>query len=83
MVGLKTVTFAKISPKMVNPRDLAGNAEEEEEYRSSSEGSWNSFVLFCFCFVFFVCVCVCFCWGFFCLFVLVWFFVIHFDWVEA
>ena len=41
MVGLKTVTFAngwienghicKISPKMVNPRDIAGNAEEEEE----------------------------------------------------
>ena len=31
MVGLrKTVTFAKISPKMVNPRDIAGSAEEEE-----------------------------------------------------
>ena len=29
----KTVTYTKISPKMVNPRDLAGepNAEEEEE----------------------------------------------------
>ena len=26
----KTVTYAKISPKMVNPRDRAGNAEEEE-----------------------------------------------------
>ena len=25
------VTHAKISPKMVNPRDLAGNAPEEEE----------------------------------------------------
>ena len=24
------VTYANISPKMVNPRDLAGNAEEEE-----------------------------------------------------
>ena len=23
-------TYAKISPKMVNPRDIAGNAEEEE-----------------------------------------------------
>ena len=27
----KTVTYAKISPKMMNPRDMAGNAEEEEE----------------------------------------------------
>ena len=27
----KTVTYAKISPKLVNPRDIAGNAEEEEE----------------------------------------------------
>ena len=27
----KTVTYAKIAPKMVNPRDLAGIAEEEEE----------------------------------------------------
>ena len=26
-----TFTYTKISPKMVNPRDLAGNAEEEEE----------------------------------------------------
>ena len=24
------VTYAKISPKMVNPRDIAGNAKEEE-----------------------------------------------------
>ena len=31
MVGLKTVTYAKISPKLVNPRDIAGKAEEEEE----------------------------------------------------
>ena len=23
------VTYAKISPKLVNPRDIAGNAEEE------------------------------------------------------
>ena len=29
MVGFKTVTYAKISPKMVNPRDIAENAEEE------------------------------------------------------
>ena len=27
----KTVKYAKISPKMVNSRDIAGNAEEEEE----------------------------------------------------
>ena len=32
MVGLKMVTYAKISPKVVNPRDIAGNTEEEEEY---------------------------------------------------
>ena len=25
------VTYAKISPKVVKPRDLAGNAEEEDE----------------------------------------------------
>ena len=25
------VTYPKTSPKMVNPRDLAGNAEEEKE----------------------------------------------------
>ena len=33
MVGLKKkkVTYASISPKTVNPKDLAGNAEEEEE----------------------------------------------------
>ena len=30
MVGLKMVTCAKISPKMMNPRDIAGNTEEEE-----------------------------------------------------
>ena len=28
----KKVAYAKISPKMVNPRGLAGNAEEEEEF---------------------------------------------------
>ena len=27
----KTVTYAKISPKMVNVRDIAVNAEDEEE----------------------------------------------------
>ena len=27
----KTVTNAKISPKMVSPRDIAGNEEEEKE----------------------------------------------------
>ena len=31
MVGLKMVTYAKISPEMVNPRDLAGENTEEEE----------------------------------------------------
>ena len=31
MVALKTVTYAKISPKTVNPGDIAGNAEEDEE----------------------------------------------------
>ena len=31
MFGLKTNTYAKISPEMENPRDIAGNAEEEEE----------------------------------------------------
>ena len=31
MVGLKTDTYAKIFPKVLNPKDLAGNAEEEEE----------------------------------------------------
>ena len=30
MVGLKAVTHANISPKLVNPRDKAGNAEEED-----------------------------------------------------
>ena len=30
VVGLKMVTYAKLSPKMVNPTDIAGNAEEEE-----------------------------------------------------
>ena len=28
-LDLKPVTYAKISPKMVNPRDIAGNGEEE------------------------------------------------------
>ena len=31
MVGLKKKTYTKISPRMVNPWDIAGNAEEEEE----------------------------------------------------
>ena len=32
MVGLKKpVTYAKISPLIVNPTDIAGNTEEEEE----------------------------------------------------
>ena len=30
----KTVTYAKISPQMVNPRDIGGKAEVEESGRS-------------------------------------------------
>ena len=38
MVGLlETVTYAKISPKNVNPRDVAGNAEEEKEEEEEEE----------------------------------------------
>ena len=29
MVGIKTVSCAKISPQMVKPRDIAGDEEEE------------------------------------------------------
>ena len=29
MVGLETVTYTQILPKMVNPRDIGGNAEED------------------------------------------------------
>ena len=32
----KTVTFPKISPLMVNPRDIAGNTEEEEDKRNQA-----------------------------------------------
>ena len=38
MVILKTVTYAKISPKMVNPREVAGNAEEEEVWSLCKAG---------------------------------------------
>ena len=31
----KMATYAKISPKVVNPRDIAGNAKEEEEISHS------------------------------------------------
>ena len=31
MVGIKMVTYAKISPKMVNPRDTAGETQEKKE----------------------------------------------------
>ena len=31
MAGLKMVTYIKISPKMVNPRDTVGNMEGDEE----------------------------------------------------
>ena len=30
LASKKRVTYAKISPKMVNPTDIAGNTEEEE-----------------------------------------------------
>ena len=36
MVGLKTVTYAKISPKVVNPRDLAGERRRKRRRRSRS-----------------------------------------------
>ena len=39
MAGLKTVTYAKISPKTVNPRDIAGNAEEEEEEEEAQKAN--------------------------------------------
>ena len=40
MVGLKKkkVTYAKISQKMVNPRDLAGNVEDKEEDLTEDSG---------------------------------------------
>ena len=43
MVGLKImVTFAKISLKIVNPRDIAGNVEKEGEYsaQTNDSSSW-------------------------------------------
>ena len=30
MVGLERVTYPKISPEMLNPRDIGGEHEEEE-----------------------------------------------------
>ena len=33
----KRVTYAKISPKIVNPRAIAGNTEEEEEEEKEEE----------------------------------------------
>ena len=53
MAGLKkkfkrggggAVTYAKISPKMVNPRDVVGKAgEEEEEEKDEEEEEANHF----------------------------------------
>ena len=40
MAGLKTVTYAKISPKMVNPRDTARDIEEEEEEAEEEEDTF-------------------------------------------
>ena len=36
-MGEQTVTYAKTSPKMVNPRHIVDNAEEEEELTSEEE----------------------------------------------
>ena len=36
MVGLKTVTYAYISPKMVNPRDIAGECRRRRRRRKPS-----------------------------------------------
>ena len=60
MVGLKkTVTYTKISPKLVNPRDLAGNAEEVhmgfcksvEKLRSEKSSARKESKIFQNCFV--------------------------------
>ena len=34
MVGLETVTYAKISPKVVNPRDIAGEPRRRRRRRN-------------------------------------------------
>ena len=48
MVGLKTATCVKISPKMVNLRDIAGNAEKEEETRQINLiRQWPQHLPFC------------------------------------
>ena len=39
MVGLKTIPYAKISQKMVKPRDIAGSTEEEEFYTIKASDS--------------------------------------------
>ena len=47
----KEVTQGQISPKMVNPRDIAGNAEEEEEEEVDyvlSMGVIASFICRCY-----------------------------------
>ena len=33
----KTATYAKISSKMMNPRDVAGNTEEEDLYEKNTD----------------------------------------------
>ena len=38
-MDLKTVTYRKISPKMVKPRDIGGNAEEGEEPSAVKAGA--------------------------------------------
>ena len=39
MVGLKTVTYANISLKMANPRNIAGNAEEDEAPNTNKQNA--------------------------------------------
>ena len=48
-LDLKMVTYAKISPKMVNPRDIAGNAEEVEEEDLNFIHNLESLILVAVC----------------------------------
>ena len=43
-LAVKSKNYTKISPRVVNPRDLAGDAEEEEElYMYTATRSYISF----------------------------------------
>ena len=63
MFGLKTVTYAKTSPKMVNPRGIAGNAEEEvmNPFAFAPVTSTLPSLTFCLCVCAFMCACVSVC----------------------